>query len=137
MKRNNSIWGGPSMTCILSQADITKLVANASLKTEATLQSLPSSVFWLAPSSMAAHFTSLTQMVWQEAIWRLSERNPSVVVCVWYKYYKVKFIFFQWGKMLTLHLDSKLTHDITFEMNISFHWKVWPNLHISSMYLIS
>lgn len=51
------------MTCILSQADITKLVANASLKKEATLQRLPSSVFWLAPSSMAAHFTSLTQMV--------------------------------------------------------------------------
>lgn len=104
-------------------------------------KTLFSPVFWVVTIKygyqLRSHFTSLTQAVWQEAIWRLSERNLSVVVFVWCKYYKVKFIFFQWDKMLTLHLDSKLTHDITFGMNISFHWRVWPNLHISSMYLIS
>lgn len=48
VKRNNSIWGWPSMIIsILFQADITKLVANTSLKKEATLQSLSSSVFWV------------------------------------------------------------------------------------------
>lgn len=110
-------------------------------KKEAMLKTFFSSVFWVVTIKygyqLRSHFTSQTQTVWQDAIWRFSERNLSVVVFVWYKYYKVKFIFFQWDKMLTLYLDSKLTHDITFGMNISFHWKVWPNLHISSMYLIS
>lgn len=49
-------------------------------------------------------------------------------ICLWWFLSDINIIgqihFFPVRQMLTLHLDSKLTHDIIFGMNISIHWKV-------------
>lgn len=92
-----SIRGQMPTTSVLFQADMTQLVANASWgkrgHTRNASQLCLLVVTLKCGYRLRPHLTSLTQVVWQDAIWRLSERNLSAVVRVWHKYYRSNSFF--------------------------------------------